>query len=230
MKILQNVFAPALIAVSMVACNSAPEESVEVSDEQAVTAPEEGSIITTYTAQAEGDEVMWKGYNTYSDGEHYGTIQVSEGTFEVADDAIEGGSFTIDMGSIHSVDLDGSDMYPKLVGHLKSPDFFAVDSFPTSTFQITKVVVAPESDTTNATHHVSGNLTMRGITKNITIPATVAMENGTLSFETPEFVIDRSKWNVRFRSTSFAEFADVAKDKLIDNNMVLKVDLDAKKS
>lgn len=230
MKILQNVFAPALIAASMVACNSAPEETVEVTEEQEVATPEEGTMTTTYAAVTEGDEVMWKGYKTYSDGEHYGTVQVSEGSFDVAEGDIVGGSFTIDMSSIHSEDLEGSDMYPKLVGHLKSPDFFAVDSFPTATFEITEVKVAPESDTTGASHHVSGNLTMRGITKNITIPAMVSMENGMLSFETPEFVIDRSKWNVRFRSKSFAEFDGIAKDKLIDNSMVLKVDLDAKEA
>lgn len=77
---------------------------------------------------------------------------------------------------------------------------------------------------------LSGNLTMRGETKNITIPAMVKMDGNMIKMKTPEFVIDRSKWNVRFRSTSFAEFADIAKDKAIDNNIKLSVNLSAEKA
>jgi len=210
-----------------VACNSsAPEEAVETKEAQEVATPETTS--ETYVAVTDGDEITWEGYKTFSGDNHYGTIQVTEGAFNVENGELVGGSFVIDMGSINSVDLaESPDMKGKLEGHLKSPDFFAVDSFPQATFEITQVKVA-ENDTTGATHHIDGNLTMRGITKNITVPAMVKMENGMIEFQTPEFVIDRSKWNVRFRSTSFAEFANVAKDKAIDNNIKLKVNLKAK--
>jgi polyisoprenoid-binding protein YceI len=56
--------------------------------------------------------------------------------------------------------------------HLKSPDFFAVDSFPTLTFKSTKV------DRVDSTHFkLTGNLTMRGVTKVVTFDCTF---NGTM--------------------------------------------------
>ena len=228
MKLTKKFLLLPLLAA--VACNnSAPEETVETTEAKDVEQTEMAEA-TTYAVNTEGDEVMWYGYKTYADGSHEGTIQVSEGELEVEDGQLVGGTFTIDMSTIHSTDLAGEeDMYNKLVGHLKSPDFFAVDSFPTAKFVITDVKEAT-ADTTGATHMISGNLTMRGITKNITIPATVEMGDNMISLNTPEFVIDRSKWNVRFRSTSFAEFADIAKDKAIDNNIKLEVDLKAKKA
>lgn len=228
---LKNVFWALPAFALVVSCNNAPEESVEAEEAKEVATPTEEETSANYAVVTADDEINWEGYETFSGDNHYGTIQVSEGQFTVEGDQLVGGTFTIDMSTIHSEDLAGNDdAYGKLVGHLKSPDFFAVDSFPTAKFEITGVEVAPESDTTGATHMVSGNLTLRGITKNITIPAMVEMKDDMIMFDTPEFVIDRSQWNVRFRSTSFAEFANTAKDKLIDNNIKLEVDLKAKKA
>lgn len=216
-------------AATMVACNnSAPEGSVEAKEAEEVVEVAEAAV---YEVNTQGDEVKWYGYKTYADGSHTGTLQVTDGHFKVEEGNLVGGEFVIDMQSIHSTDLaNDKEMYGKLVGHLKSPDFFAVDSFPTAKFEITEVSEASADDTTGATHMLSGNLTMRGETKNITIPAMVKMDGNMIKMKTPEFVIDRSKWNVRFRSTSFAEFADIAKDKAIDNNIKLSVNLSAEKA
>lgn len=231
MKFTKTILPIAALTFGLVSCNSsAPGESVETKEAQEVSKSEDKGAIK-YSVDTEGDEVMWEGYKTYADGSHYGTIQVNNGSFVVEGGSLKGGSFTIDMKSIHSQDLKGDkEKYQKLVGHLKSPDFFAVDSFPTAKFEITDAKPASADDTTGATHHVSGNLTLRGITKNITIPAKVGIENNTVSFSTPEFVIDRSKWNVKFRSTSFAEFEEIAKEKAIADNIKLRVDLEAKAS
>ena len=88
--------------------------------------------------------------------------------------------------------------------------------------------LADESDTTGATHILSGNLSMRDQEKNITIPAMVNMEGDKIEIKTPEFVIDRTQWNVNHNSTASAEA--VSKDYLIDNNIKLKITLIAKKS
>jgi polyisoprenoid-binding protein YceI len=50
--------------------------------------------------------------------------------------------------------------------HLKSPDFFAVDSFPNLTFKSTKV-----TKKTDKTFEIVGDLTMRGVTKPVTLNA-----------------------------------------------------------
>lgn len=230
MKMKLSSIAIAATAFAISACNSsAPKEDVKT--EEAKEVKEASKTSATYKVDTEGDEVMWEGFTTYTPKSHYGTIQVEQGQLKVEEGKIVGGKFTIDMNSIHSVDLaDDEEMYQKLVGHLKSPDFFAVDSFPKAKFEVTMVQKASEDDTTGASHHISGNLTMRGVTKNITIPAMVSMQDNAIELSTPEFVIDRSKWNVRFRSTSFSEFADVAKDKAIDDNIKLQINLEAKKA
>jgi polyisoprenoid-binding protein YceI len=58
-------------------------------------------------------------------------------------------------------------------GHLRSADFFAVDSFPTLTFTSTKIVPGDGDKFT-----MTGNLTIRGVTKEVTFDCTF---NGTVS-------------------------------------------------
>lgn len=64
---------------------------------------------------------------------------------------------TIQAASI-STDNDGRDK------HLRSPDFFAADSFPTLTFKSTKVATAGKDKV-----QVTGDLTMRGVTKSVVL-------------------------------------------------------------
>ena len=227
----KKFFGFAFIGLVAAACNTAaPEADVQATEAQEVS-EEVTATASTYSLVTEGDEIAWEGYKSFNLGDaHNGTMQVSEGSFAVEGDNLVGGEFTIDMNSISSVDLaENAEYQAKLEGHLKSNDFFAVDSFPTANFVITGAEVATD-DTTGITHYVSGNLTLRGITKSITIPAAVNLDETGLSFSTPEFVIDRSQWNVRFRSTSFTEFADIAKDQVIDNNMKLQINLKASKA
>ena len=50
--------------------------------------------------------------------------------------------------------------------HLRSSDFFDVEKYPTITFKSVKVVPTKTKDT----FHVTGDLTMHGVTKRITLP------------------------------------------------------------
>lgn len=211
----------------MVACNNAPEEAIEATSAQEVAT--EVATAETFTVVTEGDEITWTGFKTYSDDSHTGTIQVEEGEFQTEGGNIVSGKFVINMASILDTDMPADSEYKgKLEGHLKSADFFAVDEFPTATFALTGVKAVDENDTTGATHILSGNLTMRDQEKNINIPAMVSMENDMIVIKAPEFVIDRTNWNVKFHSTSSLEA--IAKENLIDNNIKLEVNLTAKKS
>jgi polyisoprenoid-binding protein YceI len=126
------------------------------------------------------------------------------------------------MRSIKDVDLDPA-YAAKLEGHLKSPDFFNVDSFPVASFKITKVAAynGPE----DYTHTITGMLTIKGITNEIVFPAKITMAFEKITAEA-YFEIDRSKWNVRYGSKSF--FNDIG-DKAISDMIGFKVNLLAKK-
>lgn len=64
---------------------------------------------------------------------------------------------------VNSIDMD-SDAWEK---HLKSPDFFNTEKFPTITFKSTKVVKTGEK-----TADMTGDMTLLGVTKPVTLNVT----------------------------------------------------------
>jgi polyisoprenoid-binding protein YceI len=216
--IKKHFFALATAAI-FTACSSAPSESVETTD---AVVEREIAAEATVTADVTRSVINWKGFKTYVDGSHIGTINLKDGEFKLEGNELVGGSFTIDMTSIHNLDLaDHEEKYGKLVGHLKSDDFFAVDTYPQSKFVITEVVEQINEEK-GSTHVIKGNLTMRDQTKNITFPAKVHVDNGKVTIKTPEFAIDRTNWNVMYGSTGIE---GLAKDKLIDDKILLELEV-----
>lgn len=167
-----------------------------------------------YTVDPAKSTITWVGKKVT--GSHNGTIALQSGTLNVDGKKVTGGTFTIDMNSIK--DADGS---AKLEGHLKADDFFGTAKFPTSTFVITKVAGSGASLT------VTGNLTIKGITKPVSFPATVAVNaDGTVSALAGKILVDRTKYDIRYGSKSFF---DSIGDKAIDDNFEIGVKLVAKK-
>jgi polyisoprenoid-binding protein YceI len=154
---------------------------------------------------AERSKIEWVGSKVT--GKHAGGFKTISGSVESKDGKVEGGKVTvaIDMTSIYS-DSD------KLTGHLRSDDFFAVDKFPKSTFQSTEVT---KGGTDGATHTVTGNLTLRGETKSITFPATIALAPDSLTVKA-EFSINRKDFGIAYEGK---------KDDLIRDDVVIKLDL-----
>ena len=130
-------------------------------------------------------------------GEHYGTINIKSGSFVVDGGKLVGGSFEIDMKSIVCDDIKDAEYNGKLVGHLKSDDFFSVDKNPVSKFVITKATVKAGNKYT-----ITGNLTIKGKTKAITFPAYVNVVDGKVAAQAT-FNVDRSDFDVKFGSASF---------------------------
>lgn len=167
-----------------------------------------------YTVDASKSSITWIGKKVT--GSHNGTIALQSGTLAVNGKSVTGGNFTIDMNSIK--DAEGS---AKLEGHLKADDFFGVAKFPTSSFVITKVAGSGANVT------VSGNLTIKGITKPLSFPATVTVNaDGTASALAGKIVVDRTKYDIKYGSKSFF---DSIGDKAINDEFELAVKLVAKK-
>lgn len=84
-------------------------------------------------------------------------------------------------------------------GHLKTPDFFDIANYPQITFVSTDV----ERDGTDWA--ISGDLTINGVTKTVTIPfeetgsAKDPFGNTRVGFE-GEVTIDRTEWNLSFNA------------------------------
>ncbi len=225
MKILVNYFVISTLVLSVAACNNTPTETVEMKEAKEIAQPK--VVTAAYSLMENVNSIHWIGFKTYSHDSHEGSVLIKEGEFMVEDDQLVGGSFVIDMNSIENHDLaDNQEYKQKLENHLKSPDFFNVAEYPIAKFTITKVETV-ENTENGVTHSISGNLEMCGNTKNITFFAMVSIENNAMSFKTPKFVIDRTNWEVMYGSPNLVS---IAKDKLVDNNIKLGVDLKAQKS
>lgn len=212
----------AALGLFVASCNSDKAAEATTGEAQEVTA--NGAAETV--ALDSGSTVAWRGFKTYVQSEHLGTVNVQEGAFEVADGKLVGGTITIDMNSITCTDLEDEGKRGYLEGHLKSQDFFFVDSFPTAVFEIVEVL-----DPSEATKYstVTGNLTLRGTTNSITFPAEISVGESGVKFMAPTFSIDRTLWGAKFHDRDDATIAESLKDDLIDHSIELTIKVKATK-
>ena len=145
-------------------------------------------------------------------GQHSGTVNLKDGVlvFNNAKKLI-GGTFTADMTSLTATDLSG-DYQGKLNGHLKADDFFGTEKFPTATLVFKKIGAKSAN-----LYTVTGDLTIKGITKPITFELAT-----TSTTATTKFMVDRTIYDIRYGSKSFFESIG---DKAIDNEFELTVAL-----
>ncbi len=192
------------------------ENKTESGDAKQVTVTEGDR---TFNVDASNSTINWVG--SKPTGKHEGTIEISQGEVLVTDGNLVGGNFTIDMSTIKNEDLTDPEENGKLVGHLKSPDFFDIEKYPTSKFVITSV--APITGGTE-NYNVTGNLTMKDKTKSITFPVMFSLTEDALKVESATFVIDRSEWDVRYGSR---KFFDNLRDNYISDEISLQVTINA---
>ncbi len=145
-------------------------------------------------------------------GQHEGNIQVKSGYFEIKNDKILEGNFVIDMTSITNTDLKDEGYNQKLVGHLKSDDFFGVENYPTANFEVTE-----SSKFSNGKATITGAITIKGKTESISFKVVRAGNEYTSKID-----VDRSKFDVKYGSNSFF---DNLGDKAIDDIFSLHIKL-----
>jgi len=203
---------PALFLLA--SCGGSTSNQAATTSEQAAAAQsgENFSIDTLTTA------VSWKGTHKGGLAPRWGKITVSEGTLSVLNDSLTGGEFLVNMASLQvdpaSVTEDGK-KYTDLEAHLKSADFFDVAKAPTAKFVITKV--APYTESTSASlvadpnYLISGNLTLKDSTLNVTFPAKIALSAEGLT-ATAKFVIDRTAWGIHYKTEGSPENWLISKD------------------
>jgi len=160
--------------------------------------------------KVENSKIVWKGYKVT--GSHEGLISIKSGHLNFNEDKLTGGEFIIDMSSIICTDLEG-EYKGKLEGHLKSDDFFGVEKFPTANLIFTKV-----KSTGKNSYQITGDITIKGKTETVVFNLSVYGNKANASLK-----IDRSKFDVRYGSTSFF---DGLKDKAIYDEFDLIADLE----
>jgi polyisoprenoid-binding protein YceI len=105
---------------------------------------------------------------------------------------------------------------PDVTKHLQTADFFDVAKFPQATFVSTEIKPGGEK---GASHTVTGNLTLHGVTKSITFPATIGVASDAITVEST-FAINRKDFSINYAG---------AADNLIRNDVVLTLHVRAVK-
>lgn len=202
--------------IAFASCDNA-SNTTEAGDAAAATG-------ATLSVDAAASSVNWEGAKL-TETVHTGAISLTEGSLSVKEGKLEAGSFTLDMNSITSTDLTDTAMANKLVGHLKSADFFLTDSFPTAKFEITSVAAATSPDSAQ----ISGNLTIKGVTNGISFPAKVAVSDSTVD-ASARITFNRNDWGITWGgSKTDKSIMDMLKNNLIKDEISLNVNLKAKK-
>lgn len=166
-----------------------------------------------YSIDTRKSSVKWTGKSVK--GGHFGGIRVANGSFQYDGKAITAGTVTIDMNSITVDDLEEAGRKDRLAGHLKNDDFFATDKFPEA-----KLVITGSKPGAAGQLEISGNLTIKGITKPVTFPAAVKSQGKNLE-ATGVVTVDRALYDIKYRSKSVLDPSALA-DKLIYDEFTLE--------
>jgi hypothetical protein len=224
MKTIKNTIYLLAASLIIVACGS-PNlgEKAEVTDAKDVADVTGEQIV--FAVNTENSILEWIG--SKPTGTHDGTLKIKSGELLAQDGVITGGKFVLDMTSIVNNDLEDSEWNAKLVNHLHSDDFFSTEKYPEGVFVITEAVpfdgmvaggeMAP-------THTISGNLTIKDITRNIRFNANVELNESGITAQSVPFVINRAEYDIKFKSKSFFENLQ---DDFIHDDIGLTIKLEA---
>ena len=210
-------------ALTLTSCDEAPKgDSATITEAQQATNAADGQ---TFAVDTQNSKVRFTGNGVGKN--HPGTFKLASGMVAVAGNKITGGQFVID---VKSMDLEekGEMFQTKLKPHLLSGDFFDAEKFGTAKFEITKVepytaTGKEPSLVAGANYSVSGNLTLKGTSKNITFPARIDLDGGTLKAKA-NFDIDRRQWQMNYGNDK------TLGDKFISETVNIELDLQAKKA
>lgn len=206
----------AMAAVLLVACGPSEAEIAAAKEKAAADSIAAlDAMEHVYLVDPAASKLTWKG-TMLGVKSHHGTVSMSEGKFITKGGMLVGGSFAIDMKSIAPLDSayapDGSKEGTKsmLIGHLSSPDFFAVEEFPTAMFEFTNV----EGSTGK------GTLTVRGKSNDEQVTDIVVTEENGIAKASGKLSFNRQKYDVAWKAPM--------KDVVLNDAIELTVELTGK--
>lgn len=165
--------------------------------------PDRASEDGAYRIDIENSRLEWIGRNL--NNRHIGQLAILEGELVIAAGVPSSGRIVVDMHSLVNLDLQDAGYRNMLISHLKSDDFFAVDSYPTASL----ILTGWESDATLFQEAPSGiatgELTIKGISRPVCFPAIAAPQpDGSIKIHAA-FDIDRTLWGVLYGSCKYFE-------------------------
>jgi len=186
----------ALVFGAFLASCSDNGKQVEASDAQAVETVETETTVE-YKTVGEGSYLDWRASHMGGVEPRFGKIFVQSAAILVNNGELSNASIVMDMISL-TVESFGDDVESteKLVGHLKAPDLFNVEVYPTAKFEMTKI----EAGSGEYNSVVTGNLTILEATKSITFNANVTVGDNEVSVVSEDFAVVRQDWGIIYHT------------------------------
>lgn len=189
-----------LLSLLTVACANPAEDKPKAVTGEAAPAGTSTAGGENYSIAPDNSKIQFVGSKVT--GSHNGSFEKFSGVINYqGQPETSRVNITIDMNSVTTDD-------PKLTAHLKTPDFFDVATYPQATFESTQITAGSDK---GGTHTVTGNLTLHGVTKSITFPATIAVNPGAITVNS-SFAINRKDFGINYAGAS---------DNLIRDEVVL---------
>lgn len=177
----------------------------------------------------DSSKVYWRATHKSGLLPRFGTINITEGTLAIKKNEVTGGSFVLDINTLltdTACVAEDKSSSKDLDIHLKGSDFFNVEKYPVAKFEITNIISFDssklESKIENPTNIVSGNLTIKDSTVNVTFPARITSLEGIIRVEA-NFSIDRTQWGINYKAEGDP------KDWAISRNVDMILDIRTKK-
>ena len=148
--------------------------------------------------------IRWTGQNLFN--YHEGTLKLAAGALVLSQGKLGKGGFTIGMTSIACSDLTDSLLNEMLVSHLRTSDFFDVKDHPTANFTMTAATPIPGAAEGLPNHLITGDLTIRGVTRELTFPAVIAAADAGHVTAQAHVQLDRTLFGSRYGSGKFFAF------------------------
>lgn len=189
---------------------AAPDTAMTDETEMVMEEESDMSVAEGKYTLSEESTVEWNASKTFLDYTDQGNVSLSGGTLS-SDGETASGTITADMTTIVATETPGPFGVDRLTTHLKSDDFFAVETYPEAELVVTNI----------ANGKMIGELTIKGITQGFSTPVEVTENEGVLTLSGTA-VIDRTLFDVRYGSDSFF---DNLGDNTIDDEFMLDFDL-----
>ena len=196
-------------ALFLLACsNPAADKTRAVTGEASSASPQTPASGEKYTISPQNSKIEFLASKVT--GSHHGEFKDFSGVIDHAGQPEKSRvSVTINMSSV-ATDTD------ELTQHLKTPDFFDVAKFPQATFTSTEIRAGGDK---GASHTITGNFQLHGVTKSISFPATISVAPDAINVES-SFSINRKDFGINYAG---------AADNLIRDEVVMTLHIKAEK-
>jgi len=209
-----------------------PLKAKKIIDNEKITADESGTIIF----DNKKSKISWIGGLKYGLSNHDGNMKMMSGNLIITKDIKLSGGVVINMQSMTNNDLP-TGAKDRLIGHLKSADFFNVNEFPTASFSITSSDIVQRVSNNKYKIKITGDLTIKGKTNEVSFDTVINLENDVKK-ASGKLIFNRTDFGVQYRAEMHLEnpnsfwnqmqtSRDAAKDKVIRDEIEISFEIES---